>query len=140
MIDSLSIAVHALKFTYLGSNVSSTESDINMFDATRSKLMLVYWVSARCYRMIMNFFFKGKFLISYCIFLRQFLHSLALRSCRLFLLVCLDSFLFRFYSCAFLSFVFFISWRMQRLVWFGLVSLFNGISTFVGYLIPKSFS
>ena len=22
-------------------------------------------------------------------------------------------------------------------VWFGLVSLFNGISTFVGYLIPK---
>ena len=26
------------------------------------------------------------------------------------------------------------------LVWFGLVSLFNGISTFVGYLIPKLFS
>ena len=24
--------------------------------------------------------------------------------------------------------------------WFGLVSLFNGISTFVGYLMPKSFS
>ena len=24
--------------------------------------------------------------------------------------------------------------------WFGLVSLFNGISTFVGYLIPKRFS
>ena len=23
------------------------------------------------------------------------------------------------------------------LVWFGLVSLFNGISTFVGYIIPK---
>ena len=23
------------------------------------------------------------------------------------------------------------------LVWFGLVSLFNGISTFVGYLMPK---
>ena len=23
-------------------------------------------------------------------------------------------------------------------VWFGLVSLFNGISTFVGYLMPKS--
>ena len=26
------------------------------------------------------------------------------------------------------------------LVWFGLVSLFNGISTFVGYLMPKLFS
>ena len=26
------------------------------------------------------------------------------------------------------------------MVWFGLVSLFNGISTFVGYLIPKLFS
>ena len=26
------------------------------------------------------------------------------------------------------------------LVWFGLVSLFNGISTFVGYLMPKVFS
>ena len=25
------------------------------------------------------------------------------------------------------------------LVWFGLVSLFNGISTFVGYLMPKLF-
>ena len=25
------------------------------------------------------------------------------------------------------------------LVWFGLVSLFNGISTFVGYLMPKPF-
>ena len=25
-------------------------------------------------------------------------------------------------------------------VWFGLVSLFNGISTFVGYLMPKPFS
>ena len=25
-----------------------------------------------------------------------------------------------------------------NLVWFGLVSLFNGISTFVGYLMPKS--
>ena len=24
--------------------------------------------------------------------------------------------------------------------WFGLVSLFNGISTFVGYLMPKPFS
>ena len=24
--------------------------------------------------------------------------------------------------------------------WFGLVSLFNGISTFVGYLMPKLFS
>ena len=24
--------------------------------------------------------------------------------------------------------------------WFGLVSLFNGISTFVGYLMPKQFS
>ena len=26
------------------------------------------------------------------------------------------------------------------LVWFGLVSLFNGISTFIGYLMPKLFS
>ena len=26
------------------------------------------------------------------------------------------------------------------MVWFGLVSLFNGISTFVGYLIPELFS
>ena len=26
------------------------------------------------------------------------------------------------------------------LVWFGLVSLFNGISTFMGYLMPKLFS
>ena len=25
-------------------------------------------------------------------------------------------------------------------LWFGLVSLFNGISTFVGYLMPKPFS
>ena len=25
-------------------------------------------------------------------------------------------------------------------IWFGLVSLFNGISTFVGYLMPKPFS
>ena len=24
--------------------------------------------------------------------------------------------------------------------WFGLFSLFNGISTFVGYLVPKPFS
>ena len=28
----------------------------------------------------------------------------------------------------------------ERMVWFGLVSLFNGISTFVGYLMPKPFS
>ena len=28
----------------------------------------------------------------------------------------------------------------QLLDWFGLVSLFNGISTFVGYLMPKLFS
>ena len=26
------------------------------------------------------------------------------------------------------------------LIWFGLVSLFNGMSTFVGYLMPKLFS
>ena len=26
------------------------------------------------------------------------------------------------------------------MVWYGLVSLFNGISTFVGYLIPNPFS
>ena len=26
------------------------------------------------------------------------------------------------------------------LVWFGLVSFFNGISTFVGHLMPKPFS
>ena len=26
------------------------------------------------------------------------------------------------------------------MVWFGLVSLFNGISTFEGYLMPKPFS
>ena len=25
-------------------------------------------------------------------------------------------------------------------IWFGLVSLFNGISTFLGYLIPKIFA
>ena len=25
----------------------------------------------------------------------------------------------------------------KLLIWFGLVSLFNGISTFVGYLMPK---
>ena len=29
---------------------------------------------------------------------------------------------------------------LQRVVWFRLVSLFNGISTFVGYLMPKPFS
>ena len=27
-----------------------------------------------------------------------------------------------------------------KMIWFGLVSLFNGISTFVGYLMPKLFS
>ena len=30
--------------------------------------------------------------------------------------------------------------RYMRTVGFGLVSLFNGISTFVGYLMPKLFS
>ena len=30
--------------------------------------------------------------------------------------------------------------RKSGLVWFGLVSLFNGISTYVGYLMPKLFS
>ena len=30
--------------------------------------------------------------------------------------------------------------RNDYLVWFGLVSLFYGISTFVGYLMPKPFS
>ena len=30
--------------------------------------------------------------------------------------------------------------RVTMLIWFGLVSLFNGISTFVGYLMPKPFS
>ena len=29
---------------------------------------------------------------------------------------------------------------MQFYFWFGLVSLFNGISTIVGYLMPKTFS
>ena len=29
---------------------------------------------------------------------------------------------------------------VQYKYWFGLVSLFNGISTFVGYLMPKPFS
>ena len=29
---------------------------------------------------------------------------------------------------------------MFGLVWFGVVSLFNDISTFAGYLMPKSFS
>ena len=29
---------------------------------------------------------------------------------------------------------------MKCFVWFGLISLFNGISTFVGYLMPKLFS
>ena len=29
---------------------------------------------------------------------------------------------------------------LHAVVWFGLVSLFNGISTFVGYLMPKLFS
>ena len=29
---------------------------------------------------------------------------------------------------------------LELWVWFGLVSLFNGISTFVGYLMPKLFS
>ena len=28
----------------------------------------------------------------------------------------------------------------EGFIWFGLVSLFNGISTFVGYLMPKPFS
>ena len=28
--------------------------------------------------------------------------------------------------------------HLKNLVWFGLVSLFNGISTFVGYLMPKA--
>ena len=28
----------------------------------------------------------------------------------------------------------------DKIGWFGLVSLFNGISTFVAYLIPKPFS
>ena len=27
-----------------------------------------------------------------------------------------------------------------NMVWFGLVSLFNGLSTFIGYLMPKPFS
>ena len=27
-----------------------------------------------------------------------------------------------------------------KMIWFGLVSLFNGISTFVGYLMPTLFS
>ena len=30
--------------------------------------------------------------------------------------------------------------RPYEWVWFGLVSMFNGISTFVGYLMPKLFS
>ena len=30
-----------------------------------------------------------------------------------------------------------ISTRVSSLVWFGLVSLFNGVSTFVGYLMPR---
>ena len=30
-------------------------------------------------------------------------------------------------------------WVFVCVVWFGLVSLFNGISTFVGYLMPKLF-
>ena len=30
--------------------------------------------------------------------------------------------------------------REQKKLWFGLVSLFNGISIFVGYLTPKPFS
>ena len=29
--------------------------------------------------------------------------------------------------------------KAMQQVWFGLVSLFNGISTFVGYLMPKLF-
>ena len=35
--------------------------------------------------------------------------------------------------------VFCSCWK-QKMVWFGLVSLFNGISTFEGYLMPKPFS
>ena len=35
----------------------------------------------------------------------------------------------------------FVLWEFkERLVWFGLVSLFNSISTFVGYVMPKLFS
>ena len=30
--------------------------------------------------------------------------------------------------------------RLFKRMWFGLVSLFNGISTFVDYLMPKPFS
>ena len=32
------------------------------------------------------------------------------------------------------------NWANKEMVWFGLISLFNGISTFVGYLMPKLFS
>ena len=31
-----------------------------------------------------------------------------------------------------------IKWEMQIAFWFGLVSLFNGTSTFVDYLMPKA--
>ena len=29
-------------------------------------------------------------------------------------------------------------WKKKNSDWFGLVSMFNGISTFVGYLMPKA--
>ena len=31
-------------------------------------------------------------------------------------------------------------WIVSNIKWFGMVSLFNGISTFAGYLMPKVFS
>ena len=34
----------------------------------------------------------------------------------------------------------YVEYEMILCIWFGLVSLFNCISTFVGYLIPKQFS
>ena len=39
-----------------------------------------------------------------------------------------------------LTFIFHNFFLFSILVWFGLVPLFNGISTFVSYLMPKSFS
>ena len=43
-----------------------------------------------------------------------------------------------FYSSAEMQAVY--STSLADWVWFGLVSLFNGISTFAGYLTPKPFS
>ena len=34
----------------------------------------------------------------------------------------------------------FLLTKLLQFYWFGLISLFNGISTFVGYLMPKPFS